>query len=88
MSTLENDVLIPKRNLLRNGASRRGFQPKDGRRVIWNRVEQMDSATIDLALGWHGIQQNATVSISPAQCLQAHFSYPQSMEKIYTATQI
>lgn len=46
MSTLENDVLIPKCNLLHNSTSQQGFQLKDGLRVIWNRVEQMEAPAL------------------------------------------
>lgn len=53
-STLENDVLIPKCSLLHNSTSQRGFQLKDGLRVIWNRVQQMDGTIIDLVLGCRG----------------------------------
>ena len=56
VSTLENVVLIPKCNLLHNSASQRGFQPRDGLRAIWNRVEQMDGTIIDLApRSWGGV---------------------------------
>lgn len=56
-STFENDVLIPKCNLLHNGTSQRGFQLKDGLRLIWNRAEQMDSAIIDAVLAYEETRQ-------------------------------
>lgn len=68
MSTLENEVLIHKCNPLHNSESQQGFQHKDGLRLIWNRVQQMDSTIIDLVLGPRGgtPAKNRTSSVTRA----------------------
>lgn len=100
MSTLENDVLIPKCNLLHNGRiSARISAPKkkmDSER-FGTEWKQMDSSIIDLALGsWGGTPAKKKKKKKKLLCslitsqrplgLWARFSHPNQSE--FTTTQV